>query len=503
MLPEVTPAVARAFAAAAGHALAAGGNAIHTFEVFHGLLAEPEGRAFLAAKAAGLDEDLYRGTVPETAAVPEGTSIPLDATMRGALHLGRFLARERAGEDEVAGDILLLALLRTDEELLTAVESLGLRLDRLESAILPVASAPLELDEPLETTFSADDSGVPRLLDAAANRAREGLRVAEDYCRFVLDDALLCGELKSLRHDLAAALASLPADALLQSRDTPGDVGTALTTESEAERASPPAVAQANLKRLQEALRALEEFGKLYGPEFGRSLEALRYRSYTVEKAILARGAHRGRLRDARLYLLVTGSQCALPMDRTIAEAATGGVDIIQLREKDLSDRELLERARQVRRWTREAGVLFLMNDRADIARLAEADGVHLGQDDLPVSAARRVLGPDALIGVSTHSLPQLRQAVLDGASYVGVGPAFRSATKDFPELAGLDYVRDALAATSLPAFVIGGINATNVDQVVAAGGRRVAVSQAILQAESPRAVAAELRRRLTAGTLR
>jgi thiamine-phosphate pyrophosphorylase len=189
-------------------------------------------------------------------------------------------------------------------------------------------------------------------------------------------------------------------------------------------------------------------------------------------------------------------------MDRTIAEAASGGVDIVQLREKDLSDRQLLERARQVRRWTREAGVLFFMNDRPDIARLAEADGVHLGQDDLPVSAARRVLGPDALIGVSTHSLPQLRQAVLDGASYVGVGPAFHSATKDFPELAGLDYVRDALAATSLPAFAIGGINATNVDQVVAAGGRRVAVSQAILHAESPRAVAVELRRRLTAGTL-
>jgi thiamine-phosphate pyrophosphorylase len=188
-------------------------------------------------------------------------------------------------------------------------------------------------------------------------------------------------------------------------------------------------------------------------------------------------------------------------MDRTIAEAAAGGVDVVQLREKGLGDRALLERARQVRRWTREAGVLFIVNDRPDIARLAEADGVHLGQDDLPVSAARRVFGPAALIGVSTHNLRQLRQAVLDGASYVGVGPAFRSNTKEFAELAGLDYVREALAATSLPAFVIGGIDATNIDQVVAAGGRRVAVSQAILRAESPRAVATELRRRLTSGS--
>src|SRR5207248_6725982 len=101
-------------------------------------------------------------------------------------------------------------------------------------------------------------------------------------------------------------------------------------------------------------------------------------------------------------------------------------------RQKELSDRELLERAREIRRWTREAGALFIVNDRPDIARLVEADGVHLGQDDLPVKEARRILGPDALIGVSTHDIEQLRQAVLDGASYIGVGPTFPSDTKDF-----------------------------------------------------------------------
>jgi thiamine-phosphate pyrophosphorylase len=260
-------------------------------------------------------------------------------------------------------------------------------------------------------------------------------------------------------------------------------------------------VARANLKRLQEALRSLEEFGKLHGPDVGRSLEAIRYRSYTVEKAILAGIPARDRLRGARLYLLVTGSRCLGPLERTIAEAAAGGVDVVQLREKGLGDRDLLERARQVRRWTREAGVLFVVNDRPDIARLAEADGVHLGQDDLPVREARRVLGPEALIGVSTHELTQLRQALLDGAGYVGVGPTFPSGTKEFAQLAGLAYVRATAAATSLPAFVIGGVNAANVGEVVAAGGRRLAVSEAILRAESPRAAAAELRRRLVAGS--
>src|SRR5207249_5299798 len=120
-----------------------------------------------------------------------------------------------------------------------------------------------------------------------------------------------------------------------------------------------------------------------------------------------------------------------------------------------------------------------------------------LGQDDMPVKEARRIVGPDALIGVSTHNLDQLRQAIRDGASYVGVGPTFPSGTKEFAELAGLEFVRQAMAETSLPAFVIGGVNLHNVAEVVGAGARRVAVSQAVCQAEDPRQVAGTLRRTL------
>jgi thiamine-phosphate pyrophosphorylase len=500
MLPEVTPAVARAIAAAAGYASVDRSSVLDTAHVLHGLLAEEEGRAFLGAVAAGLDAVAYRNTVPPAVASSAGESSPLAPRTRDALKLARSLAREHAGEEAVSGDILLVALLRSDDTLKQAVEGLGLNLGRLEAAVLPAPGPPLELQEPLNLAGSVANAGLARLLDAAANRAREGLRVTEDYCRFVLDDALLCGELKALRHDLAAVLAELPAGTLLAARDTLGDVGAGLSTAAEGERASPLAVAQANLKRLQEALRSLEEFGKLHGRDFGRSLEALRYRSYTLEKSILASIPAREQLRDARLYLLVTGARCLGSLERTVAEAAAGGVEIVQLREKGLSDRDLLDRARQVRRWTRQAGVLFVVNDRPDIARLAEADGVHLGQNDLPVREARSMLGPDALIGVSTHDLAQLRQAVLDGAGYVGIGPTFASGTKDFTELAGLEYIRSATAATSLPAFVIGGVNVANVGEVIAAGGRRVAVSQTILQAESPRAIAVELRRRLASG---
>src|SRR5262249_30050308 len=137
---------------------------------------------------------------------------------------------------------------------------------------------------------------------------------------------------------------------------------------------------------------------------------------------------------------------------------------------------------------------LFIVNDRPDIARLSDADGVHLGQDDLPVKEARRVLGPDALIGVSTHSVEQLRQAVLDGADYLGIGPTFPSKTKAFDRFPGLPFLRSATAETSLPAFALGGIGPQNVGLVVEAGARRVAVSAAITKADDPQQAARELR---------
>jgi thiamine-phosphate pyrophosphorylase len=295
---------------------------------------------------------------------------------------------------------------------------------------------------------------------------------------------------KSLRHDLAEGLASLDDRHLLSARDTLGDVGTEISTDTEAQRDSLEQVVRVNLKRLQEALRAVEEYGKIAKPQMGAAIEKIRYRTYTLERAIRLRGPAASRLANARLYLLLTGSACAASLEFVIAEAVAGGVDVVQLREKALDDRELLDRARKVGRWTRQAGAIFIVNDRPDIAVLAEADGLHLGQDDMPVREARRIVGPDALIGVSTHSLDQLRRAVLDGASYVGIGPVFASPTKQFDELPGLDFIRAASAESSLPAFALGGITPNNLAQVLAAGATRIAVSSAICAADEPRPVA-------------
>ncbi len=493
MLPDLTPAVTRALEAAQRHARARGGDRVQPLDLLHGLLEEEEGRAAILAIGAGLDHAAYRLQAGTPPAPPSGSpDLELHPDTHAALRHAGQLARDLSGEHTVASEALLLALLRTGDELRQTLEPHGLRLARLEADLLARRPAPLQLDEPLRLGDTTEQADLARVLDAGANRAREALRVLEDHARFALDDAFLTAELKRLRHDLTDAL-RMHAPHLLEARDTPGDVGTTLATDAERRRASLGEVLRANGQRLQEALRSLEEFGKVHDVRLGEAVEQLRYRSYTLERALVLGTDARRRLEGARLYVLLSGATCAAALDWTIAEAAAGGAHAIQLREKGLSDRELLERARKVRRWTQKAGVLFLVNDRPDVARLAGADGVHLGQDDLPVREARRILGPDALIGVSTHNVEQLRQAVLDGASYVGVGPTFPSSTKDFTELAGLEFVRRAASETTLPAFVIGGVNAETIGAAVAAGARRVAVSAAVAAADEPRAAAALL----------
>jgi thiamine-phosphate pyrophosphorylase len=502
MLPELTPAVTRALEAARLHAAGAGSGQVAPLHLLTGLLEEEEGRAAALAVAAGLDLGAFRDALGgRRDAAPAGPEPrPLHPQVVEALDQAHSLALELNGETTVSGEVLLLALVRVDEAVLRRLESSGLRRERLEAERQRRRPPALQLDEPVELADVTERVDTARILDAAANRAREGLRVVEDCCRFALADAFLTGELKELRHGLTEALAELAPELLLAARETLRDVGTGLSTPDELERPSLRVVLQVNLKRAQEALRTLEEVAKVHSARAGQALEPLRYRCYTLERAVVLGASARERLRQARLCVLLSGASCAAALDWTIAEAAAGGAHVVQLREKGLSDRELLERARRVRRWTSKAGLLFVVNDRPDIARLAEADGVHLGQDDLPVQEARRVVGPDALVGVSTHDLGQLRRAVLDGASYVGVGPTFPSGTKEFAEFPGPEFVRAAAAETSLPAFAIGGINLDTVGAAVAAGARRVAVGQAVAQADDPRLAAAELLRVLAEG---
>ncbi|MGI9456518.1 MAG: thiamine phosphate synthase [Aeoliella sp.] len=344
------------------------------------------------------------------------------------------------------------------------------------------------------TNDQLPDASVLRILDAAINRAAEGLRVVEDYLRMVAGDVHLTRLAKELRHDLAAAAECLISIDRHTVRDTLGDVGTRISTEAEASRTDAWQVAAASFQRTAQALRSLEEYGKLVNDSFAAECEALRYRLYTLEKATSATQSSHERLADIRLYVLVGGDEAKSSFTLKIRALIEAGVQAIQLRDKRLADRELLACARLLGEITRDQNVLAIVNDRPDIAAAAEVDGVHLGQDDLPVATARRIIGPRKLIGVSTHSIQQAQQAVLDGADYLGAGPTFPTTTKSFDSFPGLEYLEQVAAEISLPMFAIGGIDAENLSEVIATGVSRVAVSSTIVGASEPATEIARLR---------
>jgi thiamine-phosphate pyrophosphorylase len=334
---------------------------------------------------------------------------------------------------------------------------------------------------------------VSRILDANFNRAREALRVIEDFARFIQDDPVGCELVKNLRHDLVACMRRLPSDRLLSARNTPGDVGTGIFTASERCRLDARDVCTAAVKRLPEALRTLEEYGKVVDPQFAVAIEALRYRAYDLEQRMLLRGDRSGRFARVRLYVLITESLCRGDWPAVAEAAIAGGADCLQLREKGLNDGELLRRARQLGEICRRREAIFIVNDRPDIARLADADGVHLGQTDVSVADARRILGPDRLIGLSTHTEEQLRAALAARPDYIAVGPMFASSTKPQDHVPGPDLLACAARQTDLPVVPIGGITSENMGILQAAGAHRLCVCAAVISAPDVAAAAGRL----------
>jgi len=343
---------------------------------------------------------------------------------------------------------------------------------------------------------------IPRLLDANLDRAREGLRVIEDWARFALERPDLVARTKDLR----LRLGRLHRDDLKLARDTAADPATGMGHPAQAERIDPAAVVAANAGRVQEALRVLEEFGRLEEPGLAAEAASCRYALYDLEVDLLRAGGSGGRrrelLRSCRLYLITSPVR---ELETVVAGALEAGVRIVQYRAKagekgeaaPQDDRGRLDQAQELRDLCRRHGALFLVNDRVDLALAVDADGVHLGQGDLSPAVARRLLGPDRLIGRSTHGIEQLRQAVAEGCDYAGVGPVHATPTKPGRAPVGLDYVSAAAAECPIPFFAIGGIDAAAVAAVRRAGGERVAVVRAITGAADPAAAARELLARL------
>jgi thiamine-phosphate pyrophosphorylase len=327
---------------------------------------------------------------------------------------------------------------------------------------------------------------VLRILDANRNRALEALRVVEEHARFFLAHDELARRTKDLRHQVHLALRDVRDLALHRDvakdplrpgapASEPGLLGEA----PRAARGTSEDVAFANLGRAKEALRALEEYAKPFYGEAAAALERTRYGIYSLEKDFLQRARTRERL--ARLYVLLEAKAGRPPLLAMARAALEGGARLFQWREKQMTDRARFEQGLELAALVRGEGGTLIVNDHVDVAAAIGAHGTHVGQDDLPADAARRILPPGSIVGSSAHDRPELERSLGQGVDYMGIGTVFASPTK--PELGtkGLAVIAELAPRCPVPLYAIGGITAKNAASAIEAGASGVAVSSAVL----------------------
>lgn len=329
-----------------------------------------------------------------------------------------------------------------------------------------------------------------RIIDANINRLSEGLRVLEDVARFLLNDVDLSRQLKALRHDLAQETKSLRVG-LLSQRNSEHDVGhhyskdKGLNTEATSLRSLLDLVT-ANAKRVEESLRVVEELAKL--PDMKPILNSARFEQtrftlYKLERDLISRITRRDKIeRMAGLYVILD-RQFLAGRDEldTAGQIIQGGARVIQLRDKQSEKRELLLIAQRLKELCSQANVLFIINDYLDLAMAVDADGLHIGQGDLPLPVIRRELPIDKIIGCSVTTLSQATKAQNEGVDYIAVGSIFPTTTKKGVTVVGVDILKELRRRVSTPLVAIGGINQNNIGEVIAAGADVVAVISAVL----------------------
>ena len=341
---------------------------------------------------------------------------------------------------------------------------------------------PSKTDIRLMSVDPKTDPCVARLIDANLDRAKEGLRVLEDWCRFGIERKDLVIRLKDWRQELGRHHLQIYKDV----RSTNKDAGLGLTHSNQKRRKSPYDVIQANSSRVQEALRVLEEFARAINPELTDTASRIRYGVYEIEVTII--NSTKGGTRRKKL---IKSNLCVITSEQDnlyeIAfECIKGGAPMIQYRCKNLKDSNRVEEGIKLSNLCKENDSLFIVNDRVDIAIAVNADGVHLGQTDMPIDFARKLLGNDKLIGSSAHSIEEVSEAEIKGFDYLGIGPIYSSDTK--PDLVpiGINLLEEASKTTSIPIFAIGGINISNINRIASEGITRVALSASIMNSENP-----------------
>ena len=328
------------------------------------------------------------------------------------------------------------------------------------------------------------DKRIARLIDANLDRAREGLRVIEDWCRFGLSRRDLVIKIKNWRHQLSIHHNEI----YKQARSSSNDQGALLNHPAQKNRKSSKEIIFANCSRIQEALRVLEEFSRNSNPDLAKCASIIRYEIYEFELTILKANKKEKRkeiLNSCKLCLITCPQK---ELIKTVSKALSEGVKMVQYRCKDstITDQMKFIQAKEIASICKQNNALFIINDRIDFVLATDADGLHIGQKDLPPEIARNLLGEEKLIGLSTRNLDQIKKAEEAGCDYIGIGPIFATKNKYNINPLGIDYLIEIFKKTKLPCFAIGGINISNINDIKSKGINRVAVIDAIMKNSDP-----------------
>ena len=323
-----------------------------------------------------------------------------------------------------------------------------------------------------------------RIIDANINRLCEGLRVIEDFFRFFNNDLKNSENLKKIRHKVRKNTEKFD---FINFRESEFDVGKDINLKEELKRDDIEHILKANFKRIEESLRVLEEYFKLFNENLSKIFKNIRFEIYEIEREIKFKKFKFLNMLSTQkpiLYGIVDKRFSKLNHIDLTKQMLDGGIRIIQLREKILSDKKFLNIAIEMKNLCEEYDALFIVNDRVDIAILSNADGLHIGQDDIDINYAKNLLGPHKIYGLSTHNFKQVEDAITKNPDYIGFGPIFPTKSKENPDpIIGIDSLKRLKEEfkNSPPVVAIGGINLSNIIEVICCKPEMICVMSGII----------------------
>jgi len=332
-------------------------------------------------------------------------------------------------------------------------------------------------------TKDAEDLRIYQIIDANLDRAREGLRVLEDWARFGLGKEKYVKRIKNFRQ----ILGKNHLEVYKKSRNYIEDRCKGLTHQEQIKRKTSDQIISSNAGRVQEALRVIEEFSRLHNHQLSQIASEIRYEIYTLEIDLLSlnkRNKSEKILKENDLYVITDQKENLLEI---IEDILIAGVKIIQHRFKKGTDKDHLQEAIQIKNLCKRYNSLLIVNDRLDIALASNADGIHLGQDDLDIKTARKLLGYSKIIGISANNEIDNSNALKEDCDYIGIGPVFETTTKINKKAIGIEKIKTLTNDLNIPWFAIGGINSNNISYLKSNGFKKVALVSHLMNSEDPK----------------